>query len=60
MVFLELRRDSRVMMENSGCLSSWPREVQTSIRIVSKLNKCLDIFYFSYIFEHVDEEARDE
>jgi hypothetical protein len=26
----------------------------------TKLNKCLDIFYFSYIFEHVDEEARDE
>ena len=33
MVFLELRRDSRVMTGNSGCLLCWPREVQSSIRV---------------------------
>ena len=32
MVFLELRRDSRVTTGNSGCLLCWPREVQSSIR----------------------------
>lgn len=26
----------------------------------TKLNRCLDLSYFSYIFEYVDEEARDE
>ena len=34
MLFLELRRDSRVMKGNSGFLLCWPREVQSSIRVV--------------------------
>ena len=34
MVFLELRRDSRVTTGNSGCLLCWPRQVQSSIRVV--------------------------
>ena len=33
MVFLDLRRDSRVTTRNSGCLLCWPREVQSSIRV---------------------------
>ena len=33
MVFLELRRDSRVTTGNSGYLLCWPREVQSSIRV---------------------------
>ena len=33
MVFLELRRDSRVTTGNSGCLLCWPRRVQSSIRV---------------------------
>src|SRR5574341_2485911 len=32
-VFLELRRDSRVTTGNSGCLLCWPRKVQSSIRV---------------------------
>ena len=36
MVFLELRRDSRVTTGNSGCLLCWPREVQSSIRVVEE------------------------
>lgn len=36
MVFLELRRDSRVTTGNSGCLLCWPREVQSSIRVVKE------------------------
>ena len=31
MVFLELRRDSRVTTGNSGCLLCWPRQVQSSL-----------------------------
>ena len=34
MVFLELRRNSRVTTQNSGFLLCWPREVQSSIRVV--------------------------
>ena len=37
MVFLELRRDSRVTTGNSGCLLCWPREVQSSIRVVKEI-----------------------
>ena len=33
MVFLELRRDSRVTTRNSGCLLCWPREVHSSIPV---------------------------
>ena len=33
MVFLELRRDSRVTTGNSRCLLCWPREVQSSIPV---------------------------
>ena len=33
-LFLELRRDSRVTKGNSGFLLCWPREVQSSIRVV--------------------------
>ena len=33
MVFLELRRDSRVTTGNSGCLLCWPRQVQSCIRL---------------------------
>ena len=33
MVFLELRRNSRVTTGNSGFLFCWPREVQSSIRV---------------------------
>ena len=36
MVFLELRRDSRVTAANSGCLLCWPREVQSSIRVAKE------------------------
>ena len=36
MVFLELRRDSRVTTGNSGCLLCWPREVQSSIRVAKE------------------------
>ena len=36
MVFLELRRDSRVTTGNSGCLFCWPREVQSSIRVAKE------------------------
>ena len=34
--FLELQRDSRVTTGNSGCLLCWPREVQSSIRVVKE------------------------
>ena len=34
MLFLELWRDSRVTKGNSGFLLCWPREVQSSIRVV--------------------------
>ena len=33
MVFLKVRRDSRVTTGNSGFLLCWPREVQSSIRV---------------------------
>ena len=33
MVFLELRRDSRVTAANSGCLLCWPREVTITVRV---------------------------
>ena len=36
MVFLELRRDSRVTTGNSGCLWCWPRQVQSSIRVAKE------------------------
>ena len=36
MVFLELRRDSRVTTGNSGCRLCWPREVQSSIRVAKE------------------------
>ena len=36
MVFLELRRDSRVMTGNSGCLLCWPRQAQSSIRVAKE------------------------
>ena len=36
MDFLELQRDSRVTTTNSGCLLCWPREVQSSIRVVKE------------------------
>ena len=36
MDFLELQRDSRVTTGNSGCLLCWPREVQSSIRVVKE------------------------
>ena len=36
MVFLELRRDSRVMTGNSGCLLCGPRQVQSSIRVAKE------------------------
>ena len=36
MVFLELRRDSRVTTGNSGCLLCWPRQVQSSIRVAKE------------------------
>ena len=36
MVFLELRRDSRVTTGNSGCLLCWPREVQSSSRVAEE------------------------
>ena len=36
MVFIELRRDSRVTTGNSGCLLCWPREVQSSIRVAKE------------------------
>ena len=36
MVFLELRRDSRVTTGNSGCLLCGPREVQSSIRVAKE------------------------
>ena len=35
-VFLELRRDSRVTTGNSGCLLCWPRQVQSSIRVAKE------------------------
>src|SRR5574339_527703 len=35
-VFLELRRDSRVPTGNSGCLLCWPRQVQSSIRVAKE------------------------
>ena len=34
MVFLELRRDSQLTTVNAGFLLCWPREVQSSIRVV--------------------------
>ena len=36
MVFLELRRDSRVTTGNSGCLLCWPRQGQSSIRVAKE------------------------
>ena len=36
MVFLELRRDSRVTTGNSGCLLCWPRQVQSSTRVAKE------------------------
>src|SRR5574341_697449 len=35
-VFLELRRDSRVTTGYSGCLLCWPREVRSSIRVAKE------------------------
>src|SRR5574341_758256 len=35
-VFLELRRDSRVTTGNSGCLLCWPRQGQSSIRVAKE------------------------
>ena len=35
-VFLELRRDSRVTTGNSGCLLCWPRQVPSSIRVAKE------------------------
>ena len=35
-VFLELRRDSRVSTGNSGCLLCWPRQVKSSIRVAKE------------------------
>src|SRR5574342_731632 len=35
-VFLELRRDSRVTTGNSGCLLCWPGQVQSSIRVAKE------------------------
>ena len=35
-VFLELRRDSRVTTGNSGCLLCRPREVKSSIRVAKE------------------------
>src|SRR5574337_1099956 len=35
-VFLELRRASRVTTGNSGCLLCWPRQVQSSIRVAKE------------------------
>ena len=35
-VFLELRRDSRVTTGNSGRLLCWPRQVQSSIRVAKE------------------------
>ena len=39
-VFLELRRDSRVTTGNSGCLLCWPRQVQYSIRVAKESWDC--------------------
>ena len=36
MVFLELRRDSRVTTGHSGYLLCWPKEVQSSIRVAKE------------------------
>ena len=36
MVFLEVRRDSRVTTGDSGCLLCWPREVQSSIGVAKE------------------------
>ena len=36
MVFLELRRDSRVTTGNSGCLLCWPRQIQSFIRVAKE------------------------
>ena len=54
MVFLELRRDSRVTTGNSGCLLCWPRQVQSSYsfyfsnRVFSIENELFpDFFCFS-------------
>ena len=41
MVFLELRRDSRVTTGNSGCLLCWPRQVQSSIRVAKERHPCM-------------------
>src|SRR5574339_587104 len=35
-VFLELRRDSRVTTGHSGCLLCWPRQVQSSMRVAKE------------------------
>src|SRR5574337_1963741 len=35
-VFLELRRDSRVTTGNSGCLLCWPRQVSSAIRVAKE------------------------
>ena len=40
MVFLEFRRDSRVMTGNSGFLLCWPREDQSSIRVARESWGC--------------------
>ena len=47
MVFLELRRDSRVTTGNSGCLLCWPRQVQSSIRVVQSAKTRLGADYGS-------------
>ena len=43
MVFLELRRDSRVTTGNSGFLLCWPWEVQSSIRVVRESGDCFRV-----------------
>ena len=40
MVFLELRRDSRVTTGNSGFLFNWPREVQFSFELRIRTGDC--------------------
>ena len=40
MVFLELQRDSRVTKGNTGCLSCWPREVQSPFELQGRAGGC--------------------
>ena len=44
MVFLELRRDSRVTTGNSGCLLCWPRQV---LHITHLPFHCADLLAFT-------------